>query len=210
MAKQNRFCIPVFFQRLVKIQMVLGHIRKNGRVELTTGNTPQSQRMGGNFHRHILHAAVHHITQGGLKIQHIRRSVLHRQDPFTDQSMQGAANSAGTACLIENRPDNMSRRCFSIGTGHADHAQFPGWFPIKPGRQFFHCLADIRHKQNRNRIDSRNRMLGQQGDCALFNRFRCKGMPVDRGSRHTNKESPWPNFSRIMGQGQDVRIQVWL
>jgi len=155
------FGIPIVFHGLMKIEMILRHVGKHRRVDLAAGDAPQRQSVGRHLHGNGPHAAVNHIAQRRLQIQHIRRRILDRNDPVADQGVERAADAAGPAGPVKNAPDDMGRGCLAVGAGDADQAQLRRWIPVKPGRDPFHRLTDIRRPNDRNRVRAGHFLFGQ-------------------------------------------------
>ena len=192
----------------MKIEMILRHVGKHRRVVLAAGHTAQRQGVGRHLHGNGPHAAVDHIAQCRLQIQHIRRCIFDGNDPVADQGVKRATDAAGPAGPVKDASDNMGRGCLAVGAGDANQSQLRRRIAVKPGRDLFHRLPDIGRPDYRNRVRASHFVFGQYRDSSFRHGRRRKCMAVDGSALHADKQSPWLHLPGIVGQGQNIRVLI--
>ncbi|MPM33171.1 hypothetical protein SDC9_79740 [bioreactor metagenome] len=120
--KENGLCVAVVLHGLVKIQVVLGQIRKDPHVVSDTVDPALVQRVGRGLHHHMGAARIQHPAKQLMQLKALRRGPLRGQDLRADHVLVGADQTHLRPCrLLQNSLQQIRGGGLAVGAGDGGH-----------------------------------------------------------------------------------------
>ena len=121
--KKAFFGGQVIFHGLVVVEMILGQVGKNRRVEGTALHPILIQRVGGYLHDAVGAALRRHEREHALQVIRIRGGVSRRQHPGADHILDGTDKPDLVAAGLQHRLEHAGGGGFPVGAGDPHHMQ---------------------------------------------------------------------------------------
>ena len=193
--------LEVLLQRAVQVEMILGQVREDERVETNPTEPPEGRAVRGRFDRGAPVPRVEHLPEETLELDRLgcgegRATLLAADDPADGPDQSGPAIRG-----LEHRVQKEGRRRLAVRPRHADDLELLRRLPEEHIRGDSHRRADVLHDELRN-VDL-EQALDHESDRAPFDRLPREIVTVDPFSRDAEEERALRHRARVVGKVAD-------
>ena len=192
----------------VEVEVLGREVGEGADGEAGAVDAAERQRVAGDLHGHVRHAALGHEGEQGLQVRGLGGGERARQVTPGDPRLHGADEPGGGARGGERGLEQVDGRGLPAGPGHAEHAEAGGRVPVDQGRGGAEGAARVVVDQNghagvAHRGPLGSRRVGEDGDGAAREGGGGVVGPVGAGPGQGGEEVPGADVLGAQGGSGD-------